>query len=103
MRVARSRAARMTKSSGVSSMNVVVAAPDRNVGWPMRFSRNAMLVLTPRMRNSRSARSPRCAASPSVPPQVVTFTSSESKYGVITAPPKPLPPSSRTAKPPADR
>ena len=66
MRVARSRGARMTNSSGVSSMNVVVASPDLNVGWPIRFSRNAMLVLTPRMRNSRSARSPRCAASSSV-------------------------------------
>ena len=41
--------------------------------------------------------------SSSVPPQVVTLTSSESKYGVITDPPKPLPPSSRTANPPADR
>ena len=39
----------------------------------------------------------------SVVPHVVTLTSSESKYGVITDPPKPLPPSSRTAKPPGDR
>ena len=62
-----------------------------------------MFVFTPRMRNSRSARSARCAASSSVLPHVVTFTSSESKYGVMTAPPKPLPPSSRTAKPPAER
>ncbi len=62
-----------------------------------------MLVLTPRMRNSRSARSARDAASTSVPPHVVTLTSSESKNGVMTDPPKPLPPSRRTAKPPADR
>ncbi len=62
-----------------------------------------MLVLTPRMRNSRSDRSERPTASGSVVPQVVSFTSSESKYGVMTAPPKPLPPSSRIAKPPGDR
>ncbi len=62
-----------------------------------------MFVFTPRIRNSRRARSPRRAASSSVVPQVVTLTSRESKYGVMTAPPKPFPPSSRTAKPPADR
>ena len=58
-----------------------------------------MLVFTPRMRNSRSARSVALTASSNVVPQVVTFTSSESKYGVMTAPPKPLPPSRRTREP----
>ena len=35
--VARSRGARKRNSSGVSSMNVVVASPDVNVGWPIRL------------------------------------------------------------------
>jgi len=101
--VARSLGARNANSAGVSSTNVVVAPPDLNVGWSMRFRRNAMLVLTPRILNSRSARLPLVAASSSVEPHVVTLTSSESKYGVMTEPPNPLPPSRRTAKPPADR
>ena len=79
MRVARSRGARMRNSSGVSSMNVVVALPERNVWWSIRLSRNAMFVFTPRMRNSRRARSARCADSSSVLPHVVTLTSSESR------------------------
>ena len=62
-----------------------------------------MFVFTPRIRNSRSDRSARRTASSSVWPHVVILTSSESKYGVMTAPPKPLPPSRRTAKPPGER
>ena len=57
--VARSRLARKRNSAGVWSMKVVVASPDLKVGCSMRFSRNEMFVLTPRMRNSRSARSER--------------------------------------------
>ena len=40
----------------------------------------------------------------SVDPDVrQTFTSSESKYGVMTAPPNPLPPSRRMLNPPGER
>jgi len=46
-------------------------------------------------RNSRNARSMRLAASLRSVPSDVTFTSSESKYGVITAPPNALPASRR--------
>jgi len=47
---------------GVVSISVVVAWPERNTGLAMTFSRNGMFVLTPRMRNSRNARSIRCNA-----------------------------------------
>ena len=50
--MARSRFCRNRNSAGVSSMKVVVASPDLNVGCSIRFSRNEMFVLTPRMRNS---------------------------------------------------
>ncbi len=51
--VARSRRGLNAKSSGVVSISVVVAWPLRNSGCAMTFSRNGMLVLTPRIRNSR--------------------------------------------------
>ena len=65
-------------SAGVSSRNVVVALPAWKVGLLTTFSRNGMLVLTPRMRNSRSARSMRWQACGNSRPQAVIFTSSES-------------------------
>lgn len=37
-------------------MKEVVAVPERNSGWRSTFSRKRMLVLTPRMWNSYSAR-----------------------------------------------
>ena len=77
--VARSRRRLNRNRSGVSSMNVVVASPAANVGWPIRFSRNGMFVFTPRMRNSRRARSVRRIVSSNVLPQVVNLTSNESK------------------------
>jgi hypothetical protein len=59
-------------------MNDVSQRPARNSGWRITFSRNAMLVFTPRTRNSWSERSITCAAAGNVSPQVVIFTSSES-------------------------
>jgi hypothetical protein len=47
---------------GLVSISVVVAWPERKVSSAMTFSRNGMLVFTPRMRNSRSARSMRWQA-----------------------------------------
>ena len=77
-RVARSRRRGKAKSSGVSSMKRVVTSPERNAGWLMTFSRNARLVATPRMRNSRNARSMRSTATSAVGPQAVTFSNNES-------------------------
>ena len=65
-------------SSGDSSRKEVVTSPARKRGWLTTFSRKGMLVFTPRMRNSRSARSMRWQASGSFVPQAVTFTRSES-------------------------
>ncbi len=77
-RVARSRRGRKRKSSGVSSTKRVVYSPARNDRWAMRASRNGRLVFTPRMRNSRSARSIRRVHSSWLGAQAVTFSSSES-------------------------
>ena len=64
---------------GDRSINVVVAESARKTGLWMTFSRNGIFVFTPRIRNSRSARSMRCSAiSSNVCPIAVTFTSSES-------------------------
>ena len=38
-------------------MNVVQHEPSTNVGWESKESKNGMLVLTPRMRNSTRDRS----------------------------------------------
>lgn len=59
-------------------MSLVVAFPERKHSLTMTFSTKGMLVLTPRMRNSRRARSMRWSAMEKVGPWVVTFTSSES-------------------------
>ena len=85
-------------------MNVVVASPERNVGWSMQVQQERDVGL-----DAADAELAQCAVGAlrrprrACVPQAVTLTSSESKYGVMTAPPKPLPPSSRTANPPADR
>lgn len=76
--VARSRRGVNWNSSGVLSMKRVVHFPEVNSGWAMTFSRNARLLDTPRMRNSRKARSMRALASLGVWPQAVTLTSRES-------------------------
>ena len=101
MRVARSRGARMWNSSGVSSMNVVVALPERNVVVVDQVEEERDVRL--HAADAELAQRAVCTLRrlpPACCPQVVTLTSSESKYGVITDPPKPLPPSRRTAKPP---
>ena len=54
--VARSALTRAESSSGRSSMNDVVARPSWKTGSARTASRNGMLVETPRMRNSASAR-----------------------------------------------
>ncbi len=77
-RVARSRRGRNANSSGVWSTKRVVYRPARKAGCETRASRNGRFVFTPRMRNSRSARSMRLMASPWVGAQAVTFSSSES-------------------------
>jgi hypothetical protein len=77
-RVARSRRRARLNSVGVESMKRVVTLPAPKSGWLMTFSTNCRLVATPRIRNSRKARSIRRIASPAVGAHAVTFTSSES-------------------------
>ena len=67
--VARSRRGAKANRPGEVSISVVVARPERNSGWAMTFSRNGILVLTPRMRNSRSARSMRVQRQVEIPPK----------------------------------
>ena len=76
--VARSLRLAISSSSGVVSMKRVVTVPAAKSGWLMTFSRNWRLEATPRMRNSRSARSMRWMDSFAVGAQAVTLTSSES-------------------------
>ena len=52
--------------------------PVTNRSFASSASRNAMFVSTPRMRNSRSARSMRSRHSSKLDAQTVTFSSSES-------------------------
>ena len=59
-------------------MKRVVTSPAMKAGWLITFSRNCRFDVTPRIRNSRSARSIRWIDSAAVGAQVVTFTSSES-------------------------
>ncbi len=73
--MARSRWTGKSNSAGVSSMKRVEYSLDRNSGCLSRFTTNGMLVLTPRMRNSRSARSIRLIAASGVRAQAVTLVS----------------------------
>ena len=77
-RFARSRRGRKVKSSGVVSINVVLACPVRKVSFLMTFSMNGMFVCTPRIRNSFSARSMRSSAIGKLMPLAVILTSNES-------------------------
>ena len=61
-----------------------------------------MFVLTPRTRNSASARRARAAAIVKSRPRHVNFTSIESKCALISAPVW-VPPSRRIPAPPGDR
>jgi len=76
--VARSRRGANSSSSGEVSISVVVAKPERKIGCASTFSKKGMLVLRPRIRNSRSARSRREIAVSKVGADAVTLTSSES-------------------------
>jgi hypothetical protein len=78
MRVARSFFFSHLKSSGVSSMNLVVYSALANFGCVITWSRKRRLVATPRMRNSHKARCMRAMASAGLGAQAVTFTSIES-------------------------
>lgn len=76
--VARSFFSLMARSSGCFSMNDVSQVPARKTGWVTTFSRNGILVFTPRTRNSWRERFMMWAASSKVSPHEVTLTRSES-------------------------
>ena len=62
-----------------------------------------MLVETPRMRNSASARLARATAEGKSRPRQVSFASIESKCGLICEPAAVVPPSRRMPAPPGER
>ena len=80
-------------------MNLVVYEPSRKCSCVINCSRKRRFVLTPRTRNSFSARSMRAIVSSDDGAQAVTFTSSESYERVMNAPEYAVPASSRMPKP----
>ena len=62
-----------------------------------------MFVVTPRIRNSATARRARSTAVGKSRPRQVSFASIESKCALTSAPVYVVPPSSRTPAPPGDR
>ncbi|MPM80538.1 hypothetical protein SDC9_127585 [bioreactor metagenome] len=101
--VPRSSEVRAFSSAGRSSMKAVEISPARKSGSSSTAWRKGMLVATPRIRNSASARRARATAWSRSRPRVVSFTSRESKWGLITAPVAAVPPSRRTPAPAAER
>ncbi len=102
-RVPRSALARALSSCGCWSMKLVVSRPATKSGSLSSASRNAMLVETPRIRNSASARLARCTAFSKDEPRHVSLASIESKCAEISAPVYVVPPSRRTPAPPGER
>ena len=62
-----------------------------------------MLVVTPRIRNSATARRAFSTAMSKVRPRQVSLASIESKWGETSAPVYVVPPSRRTPPPPGER
>ncbi len=62
-----------------------------------------MLVATPRMRNSATARRARPTAAVKSRPRQVSLTSMESKWALISVPAWVVPPSRRMPEPPGER
>lgn len=62
-----------------------------------------MLVATPRMRNSATARRARLTAVVKSRPRQESLTSIESKWALISVPAWVVPPSSRMPEPPGER
>lgn len=77
-RVARSRLSSMSKSSGVSSMNLVWHLPFMKVGWLRMLVTKEMFVLTPLTCSSLMARRALRQTASKVRSQLVTLTSRES-------------------------
>ena len=84
-------------------MNEVVTRPATKSGSSSTACRKAMLVVTPRIRNSATARRAFSTASSCVRPRQVSLASIESKCAETSAPVYVVPPSSRTPGPPGDR
>ena len=99
----RSADERAVSRAGCCSMNEVVTRPARKSGSSSTACRKGMLVATPRMRNSATARRARSTASCRVRPRQVSLVSNESKYAEISAPAYVVPPSSRMPAPPGER
>ena len=101
--VPRSALARALSSCGCRSMKLVVSRPATKSGSLNSASRKAMLVETPRIRNSASARRARRTAFSNVDPRQVSLASIESKWAEISAPVYVVPPSRRMPAPPGER
>ncbi|SKU58460.1 Uncharacterised protein [Mycobacteroides abscessus subsp. abscessus] len=98
----RSAEDRAVSSCGRSSMNDVVTCPARKSGSSRTACKNGILVATPRMRNSATARRARATAVWKSRPRHVSFTSIESKCAPTSAP-RVVPPSRRMPAPPGLR
>ncbi|SLB24970.1 Uncharacterised protein [Mycobacteroides abscessus subsp. abscessus] len=83
-------------------MNDVVTSPARKSASSSTACRKGMLVETPRIRNSVTARLAREIAVGRSRPRQVSFTSMESKWAPTSAP-RVAPPSRRTPAPPGVR
>ncbi len=84
-------------------MNDVVMLPEAKSGSSSTAWRKAMLVVTPRIRNSATARRAFSTAMSKVRPRQVSLASIESKWGETSAPVYVVPPSRRTPPPPGER
>ena len=80
-RVPRSAGTWVVSRPGRSSMNAVDTSPAMKSGSSRTDCRNGMFVLTPRIRNSASARRARATAAWNVRARQVSLTSIESKCG----------------------
>jgi len=67
-------------------MNEVVTPPATKSGSLSTACRKPMLVVTPRIRNSATARCAFCTALSNVAPRQVSLASIESKCGLTSAP-----------------
>ena len=84
-------------------MKLVVTPPAAKSGSSSTACRNGMLVATPRIRNSASARLALATACGQSRPRQVSFTNSESKCALTSAPECTVPPSTRVPPPPGER
>ena len=81
----------------------MLRSPVSKTGSAKTACKKAILVETPRILNSASARFARVTADLKSRPVAISFTSMESKCGLTSAPVETVPPSRRIPAPPGER